>query len=70
LLHLGVVQQTFRGLLQRGVMRDGAQLQRCGQFRHIRQQRDDAAIVLLLMRLKHQEREELMLSKAVRAEAM
>src|SRR6266487_3786997 len=56
LLNLAKAQQTIGRLLQRGEVRDDFQLQFLDELRHVLQQRDYAAIILLLMTLEHENR--------------
>lgn len=63
-----VGKQSVGCLLQRGVVRDRLEAEFGGQLGHIGQQRDHAAIVLLLMRLEHQQSEQLMLSELLGTE--
>lgn len=51
-------------------MRNRFETQFLHQLGHVFQQRDDATIVLLLMRLEHQQREQLWLRELLRTESM
>jgi hypothetical protein len=68
LLHLRIGQQAVGRLLQRRVMRHGAQAEFPDQLGHVLQQRDHAAVVLPLVRLEHEQGEELVLGELVWAE--
>ncbi len=65
-----VSEQSLGRLLQRRVVRDCIEAQFAHEPGHIFQQRDDAAIVLPLMRLEHEQREQLRLGELLRAESV
>ena len=70
MLDLRVDQQSLRCFLQRREVRDRFQLQLLKKLGHVFQKRDHATVVLPLMHLQHEQREQLMLRELVRAVGM
>lgn len=69
-LFMTLTKQPRRSFLQRREVRHVREVDRCTQVGAVLQQRDDAAIVKVEDQLQHETREELMLRKLLRTEAM